>query len=144
MNYLLDTNAVIALLENRPPAVRTRFRRVAARGNTIAVSSIVLYELWYGVARSGRRRENAERLRVFLSGNISVTQFDAEDAMTAGDLRANLERVGTPIGPYDLLIAAQALRGGSTLVTANVSEFVRVRGLSWQDWSAPGPSLSRG
>lgn len=136
MNFLLDTNAVIALLENRPPAVRDRFRRVAARRNTIAVSSIVLYELWYGVARSARRGENTERLRVFLSGNISVAPFDEEDAVVAGDLRAKLERAGTPIGPYDLLMAAQALRSGSTLVTANVAEFVRVRGLTWQDWSA--------
>ena len=101
----------------------------------MAVSSIVLYELWYGVARSERRRENAERLRVFLSGNIGVAAFTEEDAIVAGELRASLERVGTPIGPYDLLIAGQALRAQSTLVTANVSEFARVRGLRWQDWS---------
>ena len=136
MNYFLDTNVVIALLKNDPAAVRRRLRRVASRGATVAVSSIVLYELWYGVARRQRRRENAERLRVFLSGNIDVAPFDEEDASAAGDLRAALEIAGTPIGPYDLLIAAQALRSGATLVTANVSEFVRVRGLVWQDWSA--------
>jgi tRNA(fMet)-specific endonuclease VapC len=95
-----------------------------------------LYELWYGVARCQRRHENAERLRVFLSGNINVVPFDEEDAATAGDLRAALEQAGTPIGPYDLLIATQALRSGATLVTANVSEFARVHGLVWQDWSA--------
>jgi tRNA(fMet)-specific endonuclease VapC len=136
LNYLLDTNAVIALLTNRPPAVRDRLRRVLARrANSIAISSIVLYELWYGVARSERRRENAERLRVFLSGNIGIADFTEEDAIAAGELRAALERVGAPIGPYDLLIAGQALRGQSTLVTANVSEFMRVRGLRGQDWS---------
>jgi PIN domain len=59
-------------------------------------------------------------------------------SMTAGDLRATLEAAGTPIGPYDLLIAAQALRTGATLVTANVSEFARVRGLVWQDWTVEG------
>ncbi len=101
----------------------------------MAVSSVVLYELWYGVARSERRRENAERLRVFLSGNVTVVPFDEEDATVAGDLRATLEMAGTPIGPYDLLIAAQALRNGATLVTANVSEFARVPSLLWQDWS---------
>jgi tRNA(fMet)-specific endonuclease VapC len=95
-----------------------------------------LYELWYGVARSERRRENAERLRVFLSGNITVVPFEEEDAATAGELRATLEGAGTPIGPYDLLIAAQALRSGATLITANVSEFARVHGLDWQDWTA--------
>jgi len=139
MNYLLDTNAVIALLKDQPPNVRNRLRRLVRRGVSIAVSTIVLYELWYGVARSQRRRENAERLRVFLSGNIDVARFDEDDAVPAGDLRAALETAGTPIGPYDLLIAAQALRSSATLVTANVSEFARVRGLDWQDWTAEPP-----
>jgi tRNA(fMet)-specific endonuclease VapC len=136
VSYLLDTNAVIALLKDEPAIFRKRLRRAVSRGAAIAVSSIVLYELWYGVARSARRRENAERLRVFLSGGIEVSGFDEEDAKTAGDLGATLETAGTPIGPYDLLIAAQALRTGATLVTANVAEFTRVPGLQWQDWSA--------
>ena len=95
----------------------------------------MLYELWYGVARSEHRHENAERLRVFLSGNINVVPFDEEDAAAEGDLRAALEAEGAPIGPYDPLIAAQALRIKATLVTANVPEFARVRGLVWQDWT---------
>jgi tRNA(fMet)-specific endonuclease VapC len=136
VSYLLDTNAVIALLRDEPAIFRKRLRRAVSRGAAIAVSSIVLYELWYGVARSARRRENAERLRVFLSGGIEVSAFDEEDAKTAGDLRATLEGAGTPIGPYDLLIAAQALRTGATLVTANVAEFTRVPDLQWQDWTA--------
>jgi tRNA(fMet)-specific endonuclease VapC len=135
VNYLLDTNAVIALLRNRPAGVRDRLRQVVSPGASIAVSSVVLYELWYGVAASERRRENAERLRVFLSGNVAVVPFEEEDAVAAGELRAALEKAGTPIGPYDLLIAAQALRSGTTLVTANVSEFARVRGLLWEDWT---------
>jgi tRNA(fMet)-specific endonuclease VapC len=135
VTYLLDTNAVIALLRNNPPQVRSRLRLAIAGGASIGVSSVVLYELWYGVARSERRRENAERLRVFLSGDNVVVPFDEDDAMAAGDLRAALETAGTPIGPYDLLIAAQALRKGTTLVTANVSEFARVLDLVWQDWT---------
>ena len=136
MTYLLDTNAVIAVLKNQPAGVRHRLRRARSEtGVVIAVSAVVLYELWYGVARSERRRENAERLRVFLSADIHVLAFAEEDAVAAGDLRALLESAGTPIGPYDLLIAAQALRAGATLVTANVSEFARVGGLSWQDWT---------
>lgn len=85
-----------------------------------------------------RRRENTERLRVFLSGSIAVLPFDDEDAVIAGDLRAALEADGRPIGPYELLIAAQALRTGSVLVTANVDEFARVQGLDWRDWSGGG------
>jgi tRNA(fMet)-specific endonuclease VapC len=136
VSYLLDTNAVIALLKDEPAIFRKRLRRAISKGAAIAVSSVVLYELWYGVACSVRRQENAERLRVFLSGGIAVSAFGEEDAMTAGELRAALEVAGTPIGPYDLLIAAQAVRGGATLVTANVAEFARVPSLQWQDWTA--------
>jgi tRNA(fMet)-specific endonuclease VapC len=134
LTYLLDTNAVIAVLKNQPARVRDRLRRARSEGASIAVSSVVLYELWYGVARSERRSENAERLRVFLSADIGVLPFDEQDAKTAGDLRATLESAGRPIGPY-LLMAAQALRMGATMITANVSEFRRVDGLSWQDWT---------
>jgi tRNA(fMet)-specific endonuclease VapC len=121
VSYLLDISAVIALLKNQPPIVRTRPWRAAAHGSEIAVSSIVLYELWYGVARSERRSENTERLRVFLSGNIAVLSFDKADSAIAGELRGTLQRTGTPIGPYDLLIAAQALQH------AGDGERVRVR-----------------
>ncbi len=137
MNYLLDTNAVIGLLTNRPPTVRERLRRISPTPLPLAVSSIVLFELWYGVARSRHRTENTERLRGFMSGHVAIVGFEEEDAAIAGNLRAELERAGTPIGPYDLLIAAQALRSGSTLVTANVGEFRRVPGLAWEDWTVP-------
>jgi tRNA(fMet)-specific endonuclease VapC len=124
VNYFLHTNAVVAVLKNQP-GFRKRLRRAAGRGNSIAVSSVVLFELWYGVARSNRSKENAERLRVFLSGTINVVPFSEEDAKTAGALRTDLEAMGKPIGPYDLLIATQALRNHAALVTANVSEFRR-------------------
>ncbi len=135
MTFLLDTNAVIALLNNRPIGVRNRLRDAVARGDRIAVSSVVLYELWYGVARSSRRRENTERLRVFLAGDIHVLPFGENESEAAGELRATLEAAGTPIAPYDVLIAAQALNCGATVITANVSEFGRVPGLSWEDWT---------
>jgi tRNA(fMet)-specific endonuclease VapC len=135
LTYLLDTNIVIALLRNRPARVRERLRHVVSDGATIAVSSVVLFELWYGVALSDRREENAKRLRVFFSGNIGILPFEESDAAIAGDLRAALEANGTAIGPYDLLIAAQALRARTTLATANVAEFARVPSLTWQDWT---------
>lgn len=136
MNYLLDTNVVVALLRNKPPAVRERYRAAQAAGDYIALSSVVLFELWYGAARSGRVAENTERLRILLSGNIDLLDFDDEDARVAGQVRADLERDGQPIGAYDVLIAGQGLRRGLTVVTANSSEFSRVTGLSWQDWTA--------
>ncbi len=138
MSYLLDTNAVIGLLTNRPPTVRERLRRISPTPVPLGISSIVLFELWYGVARSRHRAENTERLRGFMSGHVAIVGFGEEDAVIAGDLRAELGRAGTPIGPYDLLIAAQAVRSGSTLVTANVTEFRRVPGLAWEDWTVSG------
>lgn len=135
MNYLLDTNAVVALLRNKPASVRERYRQAEASGDCLALSSIVLFELWYGVEKSDRVQENTERLRVLLSGDLDLLDFDDEDAQTAGRVRAALEKAGTPIGAYDLLIAGQALRRGMTVVTANTSEFSRVSGLSWEDWT---------
>lgn len=135
MNFLLDTNAVVALLRNKPVEVRGRYREAEAAGDYFALSSVVLFELWYGVAKSSHVQENTERLRVLLSGDLDLLDFDDEDARTAGQVRAALERAGTPIGAYDLLLAGQALRRGLTVVTANASEFRRVAGLNWQDWT---------
>jgi len=135
VNYLFDTNAVVALLRNKPAGVREQYREAEAAGDYLALSSVVLFELWYGVAKSGQVQENTERLRVLLSGDLNLLDFDDEDARTAGQVRAALEKAGTPIGAYDLLIAGQALRRGLTVVTANTSEFSRVTGLSWQDWT---------
>jgi tRNA(fMet)-specific endonuclease VapC len=135
VNYLLDTNAVVALLRNKPTKVRERYRKAEASADYLALSSVVLFELWYGVAKSSHVQENTERLRILLSGNLDLLDFDDEDAKTAGQVRAALEKIGNPIGAYDLLIAGQALRRGLTVVTANTAEFGRVTGLSWQDWS---------
>lgn len=135
MSYLLDTNAVVALLRNKPARVRERYREAAKSGDYLAVPSVVLFELWYGAEKSGRVQENAERLRVLRSGELDLLDFDDEDAQAAGRIRAALEKIGTPIGAYELLIAGQALRPGLTVVTASTSEFSRVTGLSWEDWT---------
>jgi tRNA(fMet)-specific endonuclease VapC len=135
VNYLLDTNAVVALLWGKPPAVREQFRTAELAGDYLAVSSVVLFELWCGVEKSTHVPENTERLRVFLSGDLDVLAFDDEDAKSAGRVRATLEKSGTTIGPYDLLIAGQALARGLTVVTANASGFARVQGLGWVDWT---------
>jgi tRNA(fMet)-specific endonuclease VapC len=135
VNFLLDTNTVVSLLRDKPPQVRERYRRAESSGDHLAVPSVVLFELWYGVEKSSHIQENTERVRVLLSGDLELLAFDDDDAETAGRVRAALERSGTPIGAYDLLIAGQALRRGFTLVTANTSEFSRVRGLNWVDWA---------
>jgi len=136
VTYLLDTNACIAIMNGRPQRVRGHFDAAIADGVTISISSIVAFELWYGVGKSQHRARNTERLRVFFDAPVEVVSFDEEDARVAGIERARLETAGTPIDAYDLLIAAQALRRGQTLVTANVDEFSRVQRLDWQDWAA--------
>lgn len=71
-----------------------------------------------------------------MNSPISTVEFDPDDAIEAGSVRATLEAAGTPIGPYDVLIAAQALRRGATLITANIGEFARIKGLIVEDWTA--------
>jgi tRNA(fMet)-specific endonuclease VapC len=115
--------------------VRQRLHKITADGSEVFVSSVVLFELWYGVAKSARLQFNTRRVEVFLAGPIILLPFDNEDAKCAGSIRADLETAGKPIGAYDVLLAGQALQRQMTLVTANVSEFARVEGLRWQDWA---------
>ena len=134
MDYLLDTNACIALINGEPASVRARLQKATAAGARALVSSVAVFELWYGVAKSARQEFNRKRLTAFLAGPVTVLAFDDADAEFAGTIRATLEARGKPIGVYDLLMAGQAVRRNLTLVTADVSEFSRVKGLGWQDW----------
>jgi tRNA(fMet)-specific endonuclease VapC len=135
MDYLLDTNACIALNKGEPASVRARLDKAIYAGSRVWVSTVVLYELWYGVAKSARPKENAEDLATFLAGPVRLLGFEEEDAREAGGVRAALERIGKPIGAYDMLIAGQALSRRLTLVTANTKEFARVKRLAWEDWA---------
>ena len=137
MNYLLDTNACIALINGDPPHVRPRLEQALKGGAGVAVSAVVAFELWYGAAKSARRQANRQRLETFFAGPLDLVAFDDEDARVAGEVRATLEAAGTPIGAYDLLIAGQALRYDAMLVTANTAEFSRIPDLNWQDWAGP-------
>ena len=132
--FLLDTNAVIAALKGNPAEVAERLEREVLH-DVVALPVIVLFEMRFGIAKSARRNDNIERLAVFLHLPITIVPFDTEDAEEAGDIRAALERAGTPIGPYDILIAGQARRRGAVLVTANVRDFSRVPGLKTEDWA---------
>jgi len=133
--YLLDTNACIALINGTQAPVRRRFQRAVARDSLMRLSSVVAFELWYGVAKSQRKESNAQRLDAFFAGPLEWTRFDEDDAREAGAVRAELEAAGTPIGAYDVLLAGQARRRRATLVTSNAKEFGRVAGLKWKDWA---------
>jgi tRNA(fMet)-specific endonuclease VapC len=137
VNYLLDTNACIALINGNPPSVRAKFRKATDLGGQVFVSSIALFELWYGVAKSSRPDFDKKRLETFFAGPIHPLSFEDQDAEIAGVIRANLESIGKPIGAYDLLIAGQAIRNKLTLITANLSEFARIKELAWADWGRP-------
>ena len=130
----LDTNAAIAAMNPREPGVRTKLERALRDGVTVGVSTIALFELWYGISKNTRRANNIRQLAAFLALGLEQWAFEAADAQDAGEIRTSLERAGTAIGPYDLLIAAQARRRGAVLITANSREFARVPGLKFVDW----------
>src|SRR5258708_9453413 len=131
----LDTNAVIAAINRRAPAVRRRLEAALVERTPIGVPVIALYEMWYGIMKSARPAANRGALATFLTLDVTPWPFEPEDAEEAGDIRAALEPPGTPIGPSDVLIAAQSRRRGAVLVTANSTEFVRVPGLNTEDWA---------
>ena len=133
MRYLLDTNAGIAILKSATSPIAAQIRRHDPR--EIVLSSIVTHELYFGAFKSQFPEANLKRLDAL---RFEVLAFDKEDSIAAGKVRAELQVAGTPIGPFDVLIAGQALCRGLTLVTANTREFVRVQGLSVEDWSAAG------
>jgi tRNA(fMet)-specific endonuclease VapC len=132
LRYLLDTNALIALLRGRADPVSRRIRdRDPA---VIGISAIAMHELYYGAFRSQRIERNLEVVDGLL---LDVIQFDRDDARESGAVRAELAARGTAIGPFDVLMAGQARGRGLVLVTANTREFLRVDGLSVEDWSRP-------
>lgn len=115
-------------------AVPTRIERCAP-SIAIHISSIVLFGLWFGVYKSKLVERNKQRLADLISERFTLLEFSSEDAEAAGQIRAVLEARKQPIGPYDTLIAGQALARGLTLVTANHREFACVEGLQWEDWA---------
>ncbi|WP_366658443.1 type II toxin-antitoxin system VapC family toxin [Fodinicurvata sp. EGI_FJ10296] len=129
---LLDTNAVIALVGRRSEPLLRRIE--ASEPGSLAISAVVAHELYYGAYRSRKVAYNLETLRL-LFADLMILDLDREDARVAGEIRAELSRHGTPIGPYDVLIAGQAKARALTLVTNNTGEFSRVAGLLMEDWS---------
>lgn len=129
--YLLDTNTCIGILNASSTKLLARQQAVPA--SQVRLCSTVKAELWLGAAKSNRRATVEQKLTVFFSRFRSMP-FDDEAARHYGEIRANLEKSGTPIGPNDLHIAAIALANDLTLVTHNLGEFSRVVGLELEDW----------
>ncbi|UEM06958.1 type II toxin-antitoxin system VapC family toxin (plasmid) [Skermanella rosea] len=130
LRFMLDTNVCIRVLRDRPPSARIRFNAESA---SLCISTVTLAELLHGAAKSGRpieKRHEVERL----VARLEVLPFDDEAAAHYGEIRADLERSGTIIGPYDLMIAGHARSRGLVVVTGNLGEFSRVDGLRCEDW----------
>jgi tRNA(fMet)-specific endonuclease VapC len=131
MRYLLDTNVVIGLLNDPTSKLAARARR--ENPADVGISALVAHELFYGAFKSRRTTQNVALIDAL---QFAVLEFDKEDARQAGEVRAVLASRGTPIGPYDVLIAGQARARNLTLVTHNTEEFGRVPGLRLDDWHA--------
>jgi tRNA(fMet)-specific endonuclease VapC len=130
MRFLLDSNIFIQAMVNGDRHLK---RQMRIHLSEIALSTVVQYELYSGSHHSRRRREQVEGIEAL---PLPLLPFNSEDARAAGEIRADLKRKGTPIGPYDLLIAGQARARGLTVVTRNVGEFRRVEGLKVEAWAA--------
>jgi tRNA(fMet)-specific endonuclease VapC len=131
MRYLLDTNVVVAML--RDPASRPVLRARQERVGDVAISTIVAHELFYGAFKSRSATHNVALVDAL---QFPVIEFDREDARQAGAIRAFLAATGVMIGPYDVLIAGQAVARNLILVTHNTAEFRRAPGLRMEDWEA--------
>ncbi|MDM8531837.1 type II toxin-antitoxin system VapC family toxin [Anaerolineales bacterium HSG25] len=131
MIYLLDTNVCIKYLNGRSSEIR---QKVALHGpQTIALCSVVKAELFYGAMKSHNPQKTLAQQHQFVS-HFQSLPFDDSAAETYSEIRADLEKRGTPIGPNDLLIASIAIANNLTLVTHNRREFSRVQGLKIEDW----------
>lgn len=133
MKLMLDTNICIYIIKQQPVTVLKRFLEYQI--GDIGISSITLSELRYGVAKSTHQEKNTKALDEFITP-LEVVSFDEEAARVYGDIRAALEKAGTPIGAMDMLIAAHAISLGIPLVTNNTREFVRISTLNIIDWIA--------
>ena len=132
MKYLIDTNICIYIMNKRPPAVIKKFKRFEL--GEIGISTITVSELQYGVSKSNHRKKNADRLEEFLAP-LEMLTYDQMAARVYGDIRFQLENLGQPVGPLDLLIAAHAISRDLVLITNNEREFKRIKRLKVENWA---------
>lgn len=130
LTYMLDTNICIHVMKTYPPAVREKFNELAEQ---LCMSSITLGELHYGAEKSARRAENLMAIEHFVA-RLEVLPFGDKAAVHYGQVRAELERSGTPCGPHDMQIGAHARSEGLIVVTNNKREFARMPGLRVENW----------
>ncbi|PJZ67247.1 VapC toxin family PIN domain ribonuclease [Leptospira wolffii] len=129
--YLLDTNVCIYIINQRPESVYKKFKKIELEN--IYISSITEFELYFGVQKSIQRERNKKVLSDFI-GYLNVSPYDSDSAEIAAKIRFDLEKSGKPIGPFDLLIASQAVSKGYTLITNNEREFKRIKELKLDNW----------
>lgn len=131
IRFMLDTNICIYTLKNKPDRVRDAFVRHQDR---LCVSTVTAMELIYGAEKSAAPEKNFGIIESFL-GRLAVMDYDLHAAEHTGQLRAELQKKGKPIGPYDQMIAGHARSLGLIVVTNNASEFERVPGLRIENWA---------
>ena len=131
MRYMLDTNICIYAIKHKPEKVFERLQKTEPED--VCISSVTYAELVHGVEKSAPVEKNRVALSLLLS-NIEILDFDTDAATEYGEIRADLERQGTPIGPLDMMIAGHARSQSYTLVTNNTKEFCRVEGLKLENW----------
>ena len=129
--YLFDTNICVYAMKGRHPQLTERI--YAMDPGDICISSVTVFELEYGCARSQWPDQTRRNTEIFLAP-FSILPFDRKDAILAGQIRASLAKIGQNIGAYDLMIAAQGVARSLTVVTHNTKEFIRVPGISLDDW----------
>lgn len=132
LKYMLDTYIVIYTIKNRPEQVRKAFK---LHEGQMCISAVTLGELIYGAEKSAQTERNLADIEGLIA-RLDVTAFDAHASEHFGQLRAELYRIGQPIGPYDMMIAGHARALGLILVTNNVKEFSRVPGLRIENWAS--------
>jgi|SRR3990172_2202175 len=131
MKYLLDTNVCIKILKGKTQSILKKIENID--NSDIAIPSVVQFELYYGAYKSVKKEATLKILEEFLK-NFQIVNFDSKTAEICGKIRAELEQKGTPIGPYDLIIAATALCRKLILVTNNTNEFSRVENILIENW----------
>jgi len=131
LRYMLDTNIVIYTIKKRPAPVKRIFKQHKGQ---MCISTITLGELVFGAEHSQQVERNLADIEGMVA-RLEVLSFDGKAAYHFGRIRAELYRVGQPIGPYDMMIAGHARASGLILATNNINEFSRVPGLMLENWA---------